>query len=115
MVTMSLPAFSGREATWMAAQTFAPVLMISATSGEGLDQLDAEISNHIAHLSAGDELARKRAEQEAQWIAEGIRANFGSEGVRASREIKVPKGGPFTRERMLGRELRCRLFLLTRK
>jgi len=93
---------------------FAPVLMISATTGEGLDELDETLAKHLAHLTSKSSLSEKRAAQEKEWIAEGIRARFGSEGVAAAREIKVDARGPFTRERLLGRELKRRLFLLTR-
>lgn len=94
---------------------FAPVLMISATTGEGLDQLDEAIANHLAHLSVAGRLDVRRSEQEGEWIAEAIRARFGSEGVAAAREIKIAGQGPFSRERLLGLELKTRLFLLTRR
>lgn len=94
---------------------FAPVLMISATTGEGLDQLDEAIANHLAHLSGAGRLDVRRSEQEGEWIAEAIRARFGSEGVAAAREIRISGQGPFSRERLLGLELKTRLFLLTRR
>jgi len=94
---------------------FAPVLMISASTGEGLDQLEEAISNHLAHLSEAGRLEARRREQEDEWIAEGIRARFGSEGVAAAREIELAAKGPFSRERLAGLELKTRLFLLTRR
>ncbi len=94
---------------------FAPVLMISASTGEGLDQLEEAISNHLAHLSEAGRLEARRREQEDEWIAEGIRARFGSEGVAAAREIELAAKGPFSRERLVGLELKTRLFLLTRR
>ncbi|MBS4084983.1 MAG: methylmalonyl Co-A mutase-associated GTPase MeaB [Rhizobiales bacterium] len=99
-----------RGGSWLA-----PVLMISATTGEGLDQLDEAIVNHLAHLSEAGRLNVRRSEQEGEWIAEAIRARFGSEGVAAAREIRISGQGPFSRERLLGLELKTRLFLLTRR
>jgi len=99
-----------RGGTWQA-----PVLMISATTGQGLDLLDETIARHLGHLAEDGRLAARRNEQEAEWIAEAIRARFGSEGVAAAREIKAEARGPFGRERLIGQELRRRLFLLTRR
>lgn len=93
----------------------APVVTISATTGDGLDQLDEAIAKHIAFLNQDRRRERKLREQEAAWVAEAIRARFGSEGLRASRDIAVNAPGPFAREAALAEVLRKRLNPLTGK
>lgn len=91
----------------------APVVTISATTGEGLDQLDEAISRHAAFLARAGRGAKKQKEQEAAWVAEAIKARFGSEGLEAARNIAVDAAGPFSREAALAAELRKRLNPLT--
>ena len=93
----------------------APVVTISTTNGEGLDQLEEAIAKHTAFLCEGGRGAKKQKEQEAAWVAEAIKARFGSEGLEASREINVSAAGPFSREAALADALRARLFPLTRE
>jgi LAO/AO transport system kinase len=92
-----------------------PVVTISANSGDGLDQLEEAITKHAAFLAEGGLGAKKQKEQEAAWVAEAIKARFGSEGLDASRGINVATAGPFSREAALGEALRRRLFPLTGK
>jgi LAO/AO transport system kinase len=91
----------------------APVVTISASTGEGLDQLDQSIARHAAFLGEHDRLAARRQKQEAVWIEEAIKARFGSEGLAASRHLNVSANGPFSREAALATALRKRLFPLT--
>jgi LAO/AO transport system kinase len=91
----------------------APVVTISASTGDGLDQLDEAIAKHAVFLDQQNRLTMNRQKQEAAWIAEGIKARFGSEGLAAARALKVPAGGPFSRETALADALRKRLFPLT--
>ncbi len=60
-------------------------------------------------------LPAKREQQEAAWVAEAIKARFGSEGLEASRDIKASGSGPFSHEAALAAELKARLFPLTGK
>ncbi len=92
-----------------------PVVMISATNGDGLDELDASIANHAAFLDDGGRLGRQRKEQEAAWVDEAIKARFGSEGLHAARIVDVKAAGPFSREMALAQVLRSRLNALTAK
>jgi LAO/AO transport system kinase len=92
-----------------------PVVTISASTGHGLDQLEDAIGKHASFLSEQNRLPAKREKQEAAWVAEAIKARFGSEGLAASRDIKASGSGPFSREAALAAELRKRLFPLTRK
>jgi LAO/AO transport system kinase len=91
----------------------APVVTISASTGEGLDELDEAIGKHATFLRGQDRLAIRRERQEAAWVAEAIKARFGSEGLEAAATMKAPSGGPFSREAALAEALRKRLFPLT--
>jgi LAO/AO transport system kinase len=93
----------------------APVITISATAGDGLDALDEAIAKHAAFMNEGGRRKKKLREQEAAWIAEAIKARFGSEGLDASRDMKVTAKGPFSREAALAEALRKRLNPLTRE
>lgn len=93
----------------------APVVTISATTGEGLDQLDEAVANHIAFLTHGSRRAKRMQEQEAAWVDEAIKARFGSEGLDAARSIAVDASGPFSREAAIAEVLRKRLKPLTGK
>ncbi len=93
----------------------APVVTISASTGEGLDQLDEAIAKHIAFLREDGRGAKKQKAQEAAWVAEAIKARFGSEGLAASRDINVSAAGPFSCEAALAAVLRKRLNPLTAK
>lgn len=91
----------------------APVITISATTGEGLDQLDEAIEEHMQFLAQDGRRKRKQQEQEAAWVAEAIKARFGSEGLEASRSFEVTAEGPFSREAAIAETLRKRLNPLT--
>jgi LAO/AO transport system kinase len=93
----------------------APVVTISATTGDGLDELEDAIARHTDFLGEGGRGAKKQKEQEAAWVAEAIKARFGSEGLEASHALRIGAGGPFSREAALADVLRKRLFPLTAK
>ncbi len=88
-----------------------PVLLVSATTGQGLEDLSAAMDRHRLHLAQGGRLAARRAAQQHVWIEQTIRAAFGSEGWDAVR-LSALRGGPRTpfqlEQRLLG-ELRGRL------
>jgi LAO/AO transport system kinase len=92
-----------------------PVVTLSASTGDGLDQLEEAIEKHAVFLAEQNRLPAKREQQEAAWVAEAIKARFGSAGLEASRDIKASGSGPFSREAALAAELKTRLFPLTRK
>ena len=76
----------------------------------GLAELDrAPSPRHRAHLAGGGRLARRRAEQEAAWVEEGIRAHFGSVGLKAAAGIDAGAAGPFGRELAIAQALKARL------
>jgi LAO/AO transport system kinase len=84
----------------------APVVLVSSTTGEGLDRLGAAVEAHRAWLGEGRLTGRRRA-QESQWVEEAIRTRFGSAGLAT-----IPPGGgqgPFAREHAVMQLLRERL------
>lgn len=93
----------------------APVVTISATTGDGLEQLDEAIANHEKFLDQSGRRRKKQQAQEAAWVAEAIKARFGSEGLEAAHAISVSATGPFSREAALAEVLRKRLKALTRE
>lgn len=93
----ALTLFS-REDEWTV-----PVVLVAAPTGAGLDDLHKALAAHRRHLGATRLAARRRA-QEKTWVAESIRARFGTEGLKAALKLDV-SGGPFGRERELARRL----------
>ncbi len=87
-----------------------PVVLVSATRGDGLADLHASVEAHCAHLAGGGRLAARRARQERMWVEENVRTRFGTAGLAAARDIRAD-GGPFTRERHIANELARRLGL----
>ena len=87
----------------------APVVLVSSTSGEGLDKLAAALAGHRAWL-AGGRLAARRAAQEEQWVEEALRTRFGTAGLALAGATAAPAaGGPFLRETLLAAGLQARL------
>jgi LAO/AO transport system kinase len=87
----------------------APVVLVAAARGEGLDDLAAALAEHRQWLADGKRLSARRRAQEELWIAQAIRARFGSAGLKAACAGASREGGPFTRERAISRELSARL------
>lgn len=85
-----------------------PVVLVSASRGDGLPELQSAIDAHRAHLAADKRLQARRLRQVGMWTEETIRARFGSAGVAAARRVSA-SGGPFTRELRLVAELERRL------
>ncbi len=87
----------------------APVVLVSSTTGEGLDALAAAIGAHRKWLGAG-RLAARRAAQQDQWVEETLRTRFGTAGLAVAVSMKAgASGGPFLREHGLAAMLRARL------
>lgn len=87
----------------------APVVLVAATRGEGLDDLAAALAAHRRWLADGKRLAHQRRKQEELWIEQAIRARFGAAGLMAARNKMTREGGPFARERAISRDLSARL------
>jgi LAO/AO transport system kinase len=96
--------------TLYSEQRRAAVVLVAASRGEGLDDLDKALGDHRAWLAEGERRARKRRAQEELWVEQAIRARFGSAGLRAM-NMKTSRSGPFARERDISRDLLARLGL----
>jgi LAO/AO transport system kinase len=97
--------------TLSSEQRRAPVVLVAAARGEGLDELDQALAEHRAWLTEDERLAHKRRAQEDLWVEQATRARFGSAGLRAMHAGAPHRGGPFTREHAISRELLTRLGL----
>jgi GTPase len=97
--------------TLYSEQRRAAVVLVSASRGEGLDELDRALADHRAWLAEGERLAAKRNAQQDLWLEQAIRARFGSAGLRAAPIRKALNGGPFRRERDIASTLLARLGL----
>lgn len=87
----------------------APVVLVSAATGEGLDALAAALAAHRSWLQAG-RLAARRAAQERLWVEEALRTRFGTAGLAlVAREPAPGAPGPFGREHWLAGRLKARL------
>jgi LAO/AO transport system kinase len=88
----------------------APVALVSSDSGEGLDLLTSHLAAHSAFLRADGRLARRRRAQADARLLAAIKGRFGTEGVRAARDLLDRlEGGPFAREAEAARILSERL------
>jgi LAO/AO transport system kinase len=95
--------------TLYAEQRRARVVLVAATRGDGIEELEAALADHRAWLTDDERLARKRRAQEELWIEQAVRARFGSAGLSAMRKMAPRHGGPFTREHAISTELLTRL------
>jgi len=75
-----------------------PVLKVSASRQQGLDEMIAAIDTHAAWL---DQDGRRPATRQAQaegWLVEFVRERFGREGVRRAGTLALAQGAcPFNR------------------
>jgi LAO/AO transport system kinase len=73
-----------------------PVLLVSATTGQGIEGVLDAIARHRAHLAPG--LAAHRAAQEQAWLERWIREEFGRRGVAQLATTRAGgSGSPFRR------------------
>jgi len=97
--------------TLSSEQRRAAVVLVAASRGEGLDELDKALAEHRAWLTENERLMRKRNAQQKLWVEQAIRARFGSAGLRAMGSAMPHSDGPFAREHAISRELLTRLGL----
>jgi LAO/AO transport system kinase len=80
-----------------------PVLLVSATTGQGIDATLEAIARHWAYLAPG--LAARRAAQDEAWLARWVREEFGRRGAtRLGTGRLGGPGSPFRRLARLGTE-----------
>ncbi len=74
------------------------VVLVSAASGDGLEELVAAVEAHHAWLAAEGRLESRRAVQARHWVADVLKQRFGTEGAGLfdSDAVIAASGGPFT-------------------
>jgi LAO/AO transport system kinase len=89
------------------------VLLVSATSGLGIDELASAVVARRQHTSANGSRADRRKAQARRWVEDRIRRRFGSEGVKAVdfERHMAATGGPFSAIDSITEMLRRRLAL----
>jgi LAO/AO transport system kinase len=75
-----------------------PVLKLSASRQQGIDELVATIDAHAAHLDAEGRRTQARHAQGESWLVEFVRERFGREGLRRAGTLTLAPGeSPFAR------------------
>lgn len=75
-----------------------PVLALSASRREGVEELVQALDTHAAWLSQAGRLARNRHTQAEDWLVEAVRDRFGREGLRRVGALALaPDESPFGR------------------
>ena len=84
-----------------------PVLAVSATKEDGLDELLAAFDEHFGWLRSTGRLETNRHAQAQEWLRQAVQDRFGREGLRkAGEHISLTPGqGPFGREIAIVRDL----------
>ena len=84
-----------------------PVLALSALRREGIAKLVEGLAAHWRWLQEDDRLAAARAAQAQHWLVEGLRENYGRDGLRRLKELALaPHESPFRALARLGAGLR---------
>jgi LAO/AO transport system kinase len=72
------------------------VKIVTATSGEGLEELIAEIADHWHWLSRDGQLQERRRLQAEAWLKQAIKERWGREGLKRLGVISLaPETAPF--------------------
>jgi len=72
------------------------VKIVTATSGEGLDELLAEIAEHWHWLGREGRLTERRRVQAESWLKQAIKERYGREGLRRLGAVSLaPDTAPF--------------------
>lgn len=75
-----------------------PVLLVSAQSGAGLDELFAAVEAHRAWLAQAGRWQAARAARSRAWLVEAVRERFGRDGLmRAASSLDATPAAPFGR------------------
>jgi LAO/AO transport system kinase len=88
-----------------------PVLLASASSGDGMEALHEALDARWAWLGQEGRLDLARRSQDRHWLEESLRDRFGREGLAWLGEVMAMArdGSPFAREARLASVLRERL------
>ncbi len=88
-----------------------PVLLVSATEGDGLPALLEHVQAHYQHLSQSGRLERQRSDQTRAWLLDRIRWKFGNHGLSVidPDAVLAQSGGPFSADSEITATLSSRL------
>nr|WP_321445344.1 methylmalonyl Co-A mutase-associated GTPase MeaB [uncultured Cohaesibacter sp.] len=88
-----------------------PVLLVSATEGDGLPALMEHVQAHYRHLCQSGRLERQRSDQTRAWLLDRIRWKFGSHGLSVidPDAVLAQSEGPFSADSEITATLSFRL------
>lgn len=83
------------------------VLLLSASSGKGIEELIDQVEAHRAHLAAEARGEIQRLRQAETWMEDWLRAQFGRQGLARAGQIALqPRQSPFARAAAIAQRLR---------
>ena len=84
-----------------------PVLLVSASTGEGVPELVEAVDRHAAFLRDGNRQTPERAARARAWLSEAVRDRFGRVGLGEAGALLSLEAGqsPFAREAEIARRL----------
>lgn len=102
----ALSLYERRDGGWAT-----PVALVSALERSGLEEIEAALGAHAAHLAQDGRLAWRRARQSEACVDQAIRARFGAAGLEAAQGLRalLAGRGPFAREQAISADLARRL------
>ncbi|HWU00501.1 MAG TPA: GTP-binding protein [Terriglobales bacterium] len=72
------------------------VLSLSASTGQGIDELTAALASHFIWLASGDRLQHRRHDQAEAWLKQAIKERYGREGLKRLGALSLTPGtSPF--------------------
>jgi len=72
------------------------VLSLSASAGQGIDELTAALASHFTWLESGDRLQHRRHDQAEAWLKQAIKERYGREGLKRLGALSLTPGtSPF--------------------
>jgi len=81
----------GRHGDWPV-----PVILVSGSRVQGIDQLLQAVADHCGYLATGGRLAIRRHQQARDWLSLAVRDAFGSHGLKRAGGLDLAPGqGPF--------------------
>ena len=84
-----------------------PVLAVSASNGEGLDELVTAIDGHQAWLLQAGRLEAQRRRQAESWLRDGLALRFGQEGLKLLGPLSLAAAdSPFAKIHALSKHLK---------
>jgi LAO/AO transport system kinase len=84
------------------------VLLLSASTGAGIEILIDKIEAHRSHLAVESRGEIQRLRQAETWLEDWLRAQFGRDGLKRAGLIALkPRQSPFARAAEIAQRLRA--------